>query len=142
MSNFIIKNNAIFKLGAVFFAICFLQLNILNAADQFNEATNILKQAHESGQTTLGMIILWGVVIAFPVMAFLGMFAGYKFAKQKADQEKDSKIIYWALFIGAIVGFVLYILIVSLVSYALTNDTGTIFDSISKFITGSLNKVN
>lgn len=139
MSNSITKNNdLVIKLGAIFFAICLFQLQILSA-DQFSDSVQIMKDASKSGKEALGIGFIWGFGVGLPIICILvAMFAGYKFTKQKADQDKDNKIIFWSLLVSAGIGIFVDAFVTMSISKAMTGDSMKIFNAIWKFITSAL----
>ena len=139
MSSSITKNNnLVMKLGAMFFAICLFQLQILSA-DQFSDSVQIMKDASDSGKQALGIGFIWAFGLFLPIACILmSVFLGYKFAKQKADQDKDNKVIFWALLISVGIGIFVDAFVTMGISKAMTGDSMKIFNAIWKFITSAL----
>lgn len=103
-------------------------------ADEFEEASKIVESGDSSGKAVLGLIIKWVFALILPIVCMgSGIIMAYAQQKKKAEQDQDTKKIYIAMFLGAVVGFFCYVLVAMLVSRALLGDAKQIFDVIYTF---------
>lgn len=105
------------------------------SANEFGEAQNIISQADTAGKGVLGTGLKWFLALILPLGCMGGAtILAYTQQKKKAEQQdQNPNKIYFVMGIAAIVGFFVYLIIATIISYALTRDTGYIFNVISTF---------
>lgn len=105
------------------------------SANEFGEAQNIISQADTAGKGVLGTGLKWFLALILPLSCMGGAtILAYTQQKKKAEQQdQNPNKIYFVMGIAAIVGFFVYLIVTTIISYALTRDTGYIFNVISTF---------
>lgn len=103
-------------------------------ANEFSEAENIISQGSTSGKKVLGEGLKWISAVGLPIICVVaGMVMGYSQQKKKAEQDQNTNKIYFVTIIAGLVGFFVYILITTILSKLLFNDTSYLFNVISTF---------
>lgn len=112
-----------------------LFVSVSFSANEFGEAQNIISQADTAGKGVLGIGLKWLLALILPLGCMGGAtILAYTQQKKKAEQQdQNPNKIYFVMGIAAIVGFFVYLIIATIISYALTRDTGYIFNVISTF---------
>lgn len=116
----------------------FLSLNAFGAGE-FDAMNDIIGQGDTAGRQALGTGLTWFFALALPIICILtGTIMGYTQQKKKAEQQESTTKLYLVTALSAVVGFVIYLLIVMLISKALLGDNSKLFDVIHQFFLSSL----
>ena len=123
-----------FKVLVRVFAILGVFVSLGFGANEFNEAQNIISSASQSGKSVLGEGLKWATAVFLPLICLVtGMAMGYTQQKKKAEQDQNTNKIYFVTAIAGLVGFFIYILIATIISKMLFNDTSYLFNVITTF---------
>ncbi|TEY00724.1 hypothetical protein [Campylobacter sp. US33a] len=105
--------------------LAFLLFIYTNAfANDMDEVTNIINDASTAGKQSVGVVLQWVFAIGFPLICIGGfMVLGYTIAKKKVEQTQDGHSrIPTAVFIGALVGVFVYVVVTMLIFQVITGD--------------------
>lgn len=125
------------RLGLVTALMCVFAMNGFADVSAFDGVDQVVGGAHKAGTTTLGIAMKWILGLGLLIVCIFGLaFLSYSFAKKKAEQSQDgqNKIPVYVT-IGVVIGFFVYVIVVSFVGLALTGEAGKGFDVVYKFWT-------
>lgn len=125
------------KIDNIFLRIwVFLSVSAVSAfaADEFNDAANVVGQASSGGMKVFGTIMIWFFAVFLPIGCILGgMLLGYKQTKKQAEQDQDSMKIYFMIGLYALVGFFVFIIVAVIFGKALLGEMSGLTNKIINF---------